>query len=1202
VTPAPELTRHSFTLRSHLSETSHARELVLPFAVEAGFSEERCFDIQVASSEACANAIEHSPADSEVEFTVLLYSDRLEIQVEGRGEFELPAAAARERVHRGLGLPLMAKLSDHLSLYSGPRGGTLVALTFYRPGFRDRQETDDVTPPWIREVVEENELVAAITGAAPVGLYVLDPELRFRWANPAYREFLEEPYRSQSLDGIYIGEAVPGSEEMGSLEILRAVSRTGETAFFPEYEYVGFTRGTTYWRWEILPLKRERPDPPWDVLVVISEMTEQVEQRRRLESASRSYHALAENSGLGLALCRTVCDAEGKAVDFEFVEVNGLHRAFTGLPPEEVLGRKVSEVIHGFSQELIDAQNQVALSGEPREEEIYEPHLGRWYRLNLYSPEPGYFVSLFIDITKRKQAEEELRAFFDSPGAMRGIVEIVDDNTVLHVRDNRVTTDFAGLPDGAFDNRLSRDLGEPHEIIALWVEHYREAERTGEPVTFEYPDPRGSGETWLSATVSFLRIAASGQPQFVYVVRDVTERKRAEEALRESEERTRQIAQAGGIGFVEWNAATDTGYWSREHQEIFGCEPGSPMSLEQWLQGLHPEDRERVMANFSRLMARARSEGHVEGHRDEYRFIRPDGNTAWVESDMSVDMVGDQPIIRGSVRDITERKKAEEALEASERQLRTVLENSLDGINMLDLATGRYLFMNDAQAQLTGFTANELEGMTAEQAYDRVHPDDRAVSVAQQKRVAAGEDTAEPVEYRWKVKSGEYRWFSDRRKLARDQEGRPIALVGISRDITERKQAEEALRESDEQFRMLTENLATAVALVNERGEFTLVNEAFLRLFGLAEDADMPNVNSQDWSQWQVFDEVGRLLDVDEHPVRKAVLTRSPVRDVLVAVQYPGGTDRRWVLVSAEPIFDAQTELHRLICTYHDITERKRTEEAQRESEERYRGLAAENERLYRQQLDIAENLQFAFLNIPSEIGPVSLGHLYRSATEAARIGGDFYDVFEVKEGQIAVLIGDVSGHGIQAARTATLVKDVIHAFTHQSLRTHEVLRHTNKLLLEKNLPGFVTAFLGILDQNTGRLRYSLAGHPEALLRRVSGEVQRLGSGTSPLGVYPDPSWRTHEVDLEANDVLVLYTDGVIEARRNGEFFGETRLENVIKRTDVSPQRLPQLVLDQILAFSDGGLQDDVAVLALSLREIVVGTSKPPVKQEKLLG
>jgi sigma-B regulation protein RsbU (phosphoserine phosphatase) len=120
------------------------------------------------------------------------------------------------------------------------------------------------------------------------------------------------------------------------------------------------------------------------------------------------------------------------------------------------------------------------------------------------------------------------------------------------------------------------------------------------------------------------------------------------------------------------------------------------------------------------------------------------------------------------------------------------------------------------------------------------------------------------------------------------------------------------------------------------------------------------------------------------------------------------------------------------------------------------------------------------------------MGHPYRSATETAHVGGDFYDAFEVKGGNTAVLIGDVAGHGVQAARTATFVKDVIHAFAHQSVRPQEVLQRTNALLIEKEFPGFVTLFLAIIDTTTGRLRYASAGHPESVLRRASRDIQRL--------------------------------------------------------------------------------------------------------------
>jgi PAS domain S-box-containing protein len=133
-------------------------------------------------------------------------------------------------------------------------------------------------------------------------------------------------------------------------------------------------------------------------------------------------------------------------------------------------------------------------------------------------------------------------------------------------------------------------------------------------------------------------------------------------------------------------------------------------------------------------------------------------------------------------------------------RLRTLVANSRDGLNLLDLRTGRYTFMNPAQLAMMGFTAEELNAISAEDAAARVHPDDRHVSTEQMVGVAAGMDPGSPVEYRWRVKSGEYRWFSDTRKLVRDAQGRPIAMVGVSRDVTDLRRAEEARREDRQAY------------------------------------------------------------------------------------------------------------------------------------------------------------------------------------------------------------------------------------------------------------------------------------------------------------------------------------------------------------------------------------------------------------------
>jgi anti-sigma regulatory factor (Ser/Thr protein kinase) len=126
-------------LTPELAQAALGREFVAVAARDAGFADERVFDIMVACSEAIANAIEHAAVKGEVEVRARVRPDGLEIHIEGPGSFKMPRRSEDSR-HRGLGIPLMAQLADHLALCSGPRGGTLVSLTFYLLGAKRAEE------------------------------------------------------------------------------------------------------------------------------------------------------------------------------------------------------------------------------------------------------------------------------------------------------------------------------------------------------------------------------------------------------------------------------------------------------------------------------------------------------------------------------------------------------------------------------------------------------------------------------------------------------------------------------------------------------------------------------------------------------------------------------------------------------------------------------------------------------------------------------------------------------------------------------------------------------------------------------------------------------------------------------------------------------------------------------------------------------
>jgi PAS domain S-box-containing protein len=179
----------------------------------------------------------------------------------------------------------------------------------------------------------------------------------------------------------------------------------------------------------------------------------------------------------------------------------------------------------------------------------------------------------------------------------------------------------------------------------------------------------------------------------------------------------------------------------------------------------------------------------------EAEHKRKDGSIFPVEVSSNGVTTGSGRILISIIRDISERKKVEQALKESEARFRTVVENSWDGIHQLDLHTGKYVFVSPSQERLTGFKIEELM-LSMKDAAERVHPDDRASVKKYLKQIISGGRPEKPMEYRWRMKSGEYRWFSDSRKAVFDENGKAISLVGITRDITEIKQIQTELEKS----------------------------------------------------------------------------------------------------------------------------------------------------------------------------------------------------------------------------------------------------------------------------------------------------------------------------------------------------------------------------------------------------------------------
>jgi serine phosphatase RsbU (regulator of sigma subunit) len=232
----------------------------------------------------------------------------------------------------------------------------------------------------------------------------------------------------------------------------------------------------------------------------------------------------------------------------------------------------------------------------------------------------------------------------------------------------------------------------------------------------------------------------------------------------------------------------------------------------------------------------------------------------------------------------------------------------------------------------------------------------------------------------------------------------------------------------------------------------------------------------------------------------------------------------------------------------------------------------------------IADVLQSSLLSAPERVRSIELGSAHRSATTGALVGGDFYDLWSPSRGKVAFVLGDVCGKGIEAAASTAMVRTTIRSFSYVDPSPGEVLHRANEAVA-RQLPEdkFVTVVYGLIDAATGEATVASAGHPDPIVRRGHGETSLLDLPRNPpLGVVPGQGFDASEVTLAAGELLVLYTDGLVDAGwRNGAFGTERALDVVARVASENAPSAARALLEAAVAYASEALSDDVAVVAL---------------------
>jgi phosphoserine phosphatase RsbU/P len=208
------------------------------------------------------------------------------------------------------------------------------------------------------------------------------------------------------------------------------------------------------------------------------------------------------------------------------------------------------------------------------------------------------------------------------------------------------------------------------------------------------------------------------------------------------------------------------------------------------------------------------------------------------------------------------------------------------------------------------------------------------------------------------------------------------------------------------------------------------------------------------------------------------------------------------------------------------------------------------------------------------------MGRVYEPGT--GMMAGDFYDVYPTSGERLACVIGDVAGHGIEPSITAFQVKYLLRNFLRQYRDPAQALEELNVVLSTTGRPeDLVSVCSVVFDTSASTLRYASAGHPAAWLWQ-DGELRALRATGPLLTLDPGASFYSKELPLEPGDLLLMYTDGLAEARSGGQLFGEERIAGIIRRDPGQDTgTLCKVLLEAASDFASEPLTDDVAILAV---------------------
>jgi diguanylate cyclase (GGDEF)-like protein/PAS domain S-box-containing protein len=620
---------------------------------------------------------------------------------------------------------------------------------------------------------------------------------------------------------------------------------------------------------------------------------------------------IISNAGVGIYIVQN-----GK-----FIYVSQLYQKLTGYSEAELIGTHSLNNIYPDDIEMVREEAIKCLKGksfEPYEYRFVNKEDKVMWVLETITPvvykEERATLGSFMDITERRkieetmhQSEDRYRTILDEMADAYFEVDLAGNYTFV----NDACCRHLGYPREELIGTTFRGQMAKEEIDVVF-NAFNKIFRTGKPLkVISYKVVRKDGTTGFTEMTGFPLKNQQGEVVgFRGVGHDITERRQMEEYLRQSEERYRTIIENIQDGYFEVDLAGTFTFFNESLREIHGYPKEELMGMNH-RQYADKENAKKVFDAFNEIYKTG-----ITGSIFEYEIIRKDGTRRQVEvsatliKDSSVKPIG----FRGTTRDVTERKQAEETTHQSAERYRTILDEMEDGYFEVDLA-GNFIFINDAGCRLLGYSKEELLGTSFR---GHLNKEDLEIVYNAFGKIYSTGKPERGISYRAIRKDGTTGFAEIAGFPLQNQKREIIGFRGIGREITERKQAEEALRQSEERYRTIIEAMEEWYFETDLAGNVTFFNDIFANVLGYSQK-ELTGLNFQSFVKKEESDSVYRLFN-------QVFKTGKTTKNFPYEFIHTDGT-----VTSAEfsifPKRDKEGTVYGFRGVGHDITERKHAEE-----------------------------------------------------------------------------------------------------------------------------------------------------------------------------------------------------------------------------------------------------------------------------------